>query len=266
MNLKTYKYFGIFLIVLTLIIVISSLFLQITNTGALSRGYGQFDYLYDLAISGVLFSFIVLALGFFPGLFYYRFGKGKSKPNKIIKSAIILKLISLLIMVPVLLLFIIGYFKGWDPLGMGIIFVMTGWPALILYSLGILLLIVCKSQTKSFSFRNTEKIVLLIMLLMILFVGTIVGMAWYEETSRSIEKCDNKQNPKDGDVCHYFFSIERPDLSICEKIRDTYPDGVWWRDRCYTEKAKYYKDISFCDKIMGREVFKENCLEFAQNE
>ena len=258
MNSKVYKYFGIFLIALTFIIVAFALFTQITNTGALSRGYGQFDYLYDVAIEGILFSFVVIILSFFPGLFYYRFGNEKNTPSKLVSSSFILKLISIILFF--LVLVSSTFVGGWD---VWIIGMYIGWTALIIYSIGILLLISYKFQTKKFKLLTPEKIVLSILIIMILIVGIIYGMAIYGENSRSIEKCDSMQNLKDRDVCHYFFSSERPDLAICEKIRDTYDDGIWWRDQCYIKKAEYYKDSSYCDKIKGGDQFKVNCLEVA---
>ena len=263
MNPKIYKIFGIFLIALTLIIIAFALFSQITNTGALSRGYGQFDYLYDVAVEGILFSFIVLILGFFPGLFYYRFGNEKNNPSKLVKFALILKFISAVIMIIIGSIIFFSCIDGCDGLGEGILFVTFGVPALIIYCIGILLLIIHKFQNKNFKLRTPEKVVSLILLIMILIVGIIYAIALYEENSRSLEKCDNKQNPKDRDVCHYFFSSERPDLAVCEKIRDTYSDGIWWRDQCYIRKAQYFKDSSYCEIIQGGEQFKENCLEVA---
>lgn len=263
MNLKIYKSFGIFLITLTFIIIASALFTQITDTGPLTRGYGQFVYIYEIALEGIFFSVIVFILGFFPGLFYYRFGNEKNKPSKIIKSAFILKVISTVIMIFVGSVIFFSCIDGCEMMGEAILFVTFGVPALAIYCISILLLIIYKFKTKNFRLRTPEKIALSVLLLMIIFVGIIFGMALYEENSRSIEKCDSKQNPKDKDVCHYFFSGERPDLAICEKIRDTYSDGVWWRDRCYIRKAQYYKDSTYCDKIKGGERFKENCLEVA---
>lgn len=263
MNPKIYKIFGIFLIVLTFIIVAFAMFSQITNMGALSRGYEQFDYLYDVAIKGIFFSFIVLILGFFPGLFYYRFGNEKNNPSKLVKSAFILKVISAMIMIIIESIIFFSCIDSCDGLGEGILFVTFGVPALIIYCIGILLLIIYKYQNKNLKLRTPEKIVSLILIIMILIVGIIYATALYEENSRSIEKCDNKQNLKDRDVCHYFFSSERPDLAICEKIRDTYSDGVWWRDQCYIRKAQYFKDSSYCENIQGGEQFKENCLEVA---
>lgn len=263
MKPKIYKIFGILLITLTFIIVAFALFSQITNTGALSRGYGQFDYLYDVAIEGAFFSFIVLILGFFPGLFYYRFGNEKNNPSKLVKSAFTLKVISAVIMIIIGSIIFFSCIDGCDGLGEGILFVTFGVPALILYCIGILLLIIYKFQNKNFKLRTPEKVVSLILLVMILMVGIIYAKALYEEGSRSIEKCDSKQNPKDRDVCHYFFSSEKPDLVICEKIRDTYPEGIWWRDQCYIRKARYFKDSSYCENIQGGEQFKESCLKVA---
>ena len=261
MNQKVYKYFGIFLITLTFIIVAFALVAQIMNTGALTRGYGNLDYFVDLAIGGILFSLIVLVLGLFPGLFYYRFGNETNKPSKLVKFAFILKIISAIIIILVSILIFFSCINGCDGLGEGILFVTFGVPALIIYSLGVLLLITFKFKTKNFKLRTTEKIILVILLIMALFVATIYGMALYEENSRSIERCDSKQNQKDKDECHYMFSQERPDLAQCEKIRSE--DSTWWKEQCYLRKAQHYKDTTFCDQIISSETWKANCIDVA---
>lgn len=264
MNQRIYKSFGIFLIVLTFIVIAVTLFSQVTNTDALSRGYGQFDYLYDVAIEGVLFSFVVLILGFFPGLFFYRFGKENNEPSGIVKSALVLQIISAIVMLFVCSIVFFSCVNGCNGIGEGILSAIFGIPALIIYCVGILLLIVYKFKTGNFKLRVPEKFVLLALVLMIIFVGIVYAMALSEDNSRSVEKCDSEQNIKDRDVCHYFLSREKPDLVICEKISDTYSDGIWWKDQCYIAKAQYYKDPSFCAKIKEGEQFKENCLDLTR--
>lgn len=262
MNQRIYKSFGIFLIALTFIVIAVVLFSQIVDTRALSRGYGQFDYLYDIATDGVRFSFIVLILGFFPGLFFYRFGKEITESNKIAKSALVLQMISVIVMLFVGSTVFLSCINGCDGLGEGIFFATFGIPALIIYCIGILLLIIYKFKTGNFKLRVPEKFVLSALLLMILFVGIIYTMALREDNYRSVERCDNKQNVRDKDECHYFLSREKPDLVICEKISDT-SGSIGWKDQCYIAKAQYYKDPSFCAKIQGEQL-KENCLDIAR--
>jgi len=177
MTSKFYKYFGIFLLSLTFIIIILALFFQIIAIKPLTRGYGSFDYFYDLALKGFGFSLIVFILGFFPGLFYYRFGNAENEPNKLVKSAIILKLISTIIMLTIGAMFFFSCINGCDGLGEGILFVTFGIPSLILYSVGILLLILYKFKMKKFKLRTPEKIAIAIITLLGILVGIIYGIA-----------------------------------------------------------------------------------------
>jgi hypothetical protein len=245
------------------------LFSQIKDTHPLTRGYGQFAYLYDLATEGIFVSFIVLVLGFFPGLFYYRIGKEKTNPGSLVELAFILKVVSAVIMIITgSIVFYIYIFSGdRDPIGVLIVVYLGGVIALVVYCIGTLLLIVYKCQTRDFKLGIPEKVVLPILFIMLLIVGVVYGMAIYEKKTRSIEKCDSIKNPIDRDICHYFLSMKRPDLAICEKIRDTYPKGIWWRDGCYRSKAQYFKDPTYCENIQEerfKELCKEQCFEDAR--
>ncbi|MCX6796692.1 MAG: hypothetical protein NTW06_04325 [Candidatus Falkowbacteria bacterium] len=252
MKPKIYKSFGVFLITLTFIIITSVIFYKIAETNIFIKKFGALDFWQTEAIEGILISIAVIIFSFFPGLFYYRFGNEIRESSRIVISAFVLQIL------PIVLI-IIGssyYFYtcrshigGNDTYGIAMLLLIVGVATAIPYGIGILLLIIYKFKTKNFRLQTTEKIVLTILFLILILIGAIFGMEIYEISSRSIEKCDSKRNPKSRDVCHYFLSLERPDLVICEKIRDSYPEGTWRRNECYRRKAQYYKDPSFCDKI-----------------
>jgi len=142
MNSRFVKWFGIFLVTTTFIIIFFALFSQLTDICPLQRGYNQFDYFYDLFVEGILFSLIVFVLGFFVGRFYYKLGKDNKIQTKLIKTALILQLISVIVMLIVIILIFLSCYDGCDMSGEGIFFVTIGIPSLIIYCMGILLLII----------------------------------------------------------------------------------------------------------------------------
>ncbi len=142
MNSRFVKWFGVFLVTTTFIIIFFALFSQLTDICPLQRGYNQFDYFYDLFVEGILFSLIVFVLGFFVGRFYYKLGKDNKIQTKLIKTALILQLISVIVMLIVIILIFLSCYDGCDMFGEGIFFVTIGIPSLIIYCIGILLLII----------------------------------------------------------------------------------------------------------------------------
>jgi len=174
---KNYRYLGIVLISLTFIIIASTLLSQIFSTGALTRGYGSFDYVYDFFLKGVWPSLIVLILGFFPGLFYHRFSDEKDQSNKLVKLAAILKTISLIIMLFAVVTFFFSCITGCDGIGEGIFALMVGIPAVIIYSIGVLLIVIYKFKTKEFKLKMTEKIVITIIIILGILVWVVYKIA-----------------------------------------------------------------------------------------
>lgn len=257
MNSKIYKSFGIFVLVVTFILIAGGLFVHIKDIWIHIYLFGGFDHIFEIALKNILFSTTVFVLGFFPGLFYYRFRKEEHTTNKLIKSALILMIIPLIVMIFVgsALFSRVGVCEG-DPTCEAVLLMISGIPALVIYCIGILLLIIHKFKTKNFKLKTTEKVTtLIVIILMVVFMAAAKGITLYGESPLSIEKCDSLKNPEYRDTCHYNFSRERPDLSICEKIQDSWP-----RDMCYKGKAGYYNDSSYCDKITNS-FFKNGCLK-----
>ncbi len=81
--------------------------------------------------------------------------------------------------------------------------------------------------------------------------------AKYENNSRSVAKCDAKQNMRDRDTCYYFLSKDAPGSAPCEKISGIDSDSIWWKNRCYIAKAQYYKDPAVCSEITGGGIIEE---------
>jgi len=87
MNLKFYKWFGTFLIILTFLPIICFIYLIISSLSAI-----QFSDIYD--VIGILlfipYIVIIFILMFLPGLFYYRVGIEKCESNKLVFSSSII--------------------------------------------------------------------------------------------------------------------------------------------------------------------------------
>lgn len=113
MNPKFYKYFGIVLIVLSILPILSK------TISAFEKAQGE--------ILIAIFFFLGM---FIPGIYYYRFGRQKRRENNLTKSAIILHLIGTI----------------------ALPFVLFFWPLTLLgFSIGSLLLLInwIKSRNKS---------------------------------------------------------------------------------------------------------------------
>lgn len=174
MNKTIYKVFGILLIVLTIVFIASSFFAQISTINTWSGGW--INHLYEIVVKRIFTLILIFIFGFFPGLFFYRFGNENNESIKLVKSAIILQIISLLI---ALFLYIISLScgVGCDSLALiGPMFIL-GIPALILYGIGILFMIIYKFKTRNFKLRLLEKIVLSVLALMLIFVWMIYSNA-----------------------------------------------------------------------------------------
>lgn len=223
MNLKFVKYFGIFLISLSVIITLTAMISQLMETHALTRGYGEIDYFTDVLLEGLGFSFIVFLAGIPTGMFYYRSGKKDEKLKKIPTYALVLQLISFGIMIPVSMILFFRCFNGCEGLGEGLMFLFFGIPALVIYCIGIILLIINRIFNKGFILQKQEKIFLLILLGIGLFMGSFLMYAL--EKSKILNfNCENAKN----------------------------------RDWCYTEEASYKKDSKFCENISDSRM-KEAC-------
>lgn len=101
MNSKVYKYFGLVLIILSSIVILISLptiFYSLAVPEWASLGVFFILLMLSPIIVSVLF-------GLFPGIYYYKFGKQNKKDNSLIKTALLLKMISLIL---VILIFIIS--------------------------------------------------------------------------------------------------------------------------------------------------------------
>lgn len=258
------KYFGLLLIVGGII----SSFISLFFNGLYIDRYTRIIKINPDLSFGILISITIILTTFFIGKYLYKTGKIEKtstnlKINKFVKIAVILFVASILI-IPVLFFvtFIIAGPSMGDGWALMYVFAFGVVPAMIMSGIAIILLII-----HWYKFKTTSgKFALSALAIMIISFGTVYAKALYDGNPRSVEQCDRKQNIRDRDVCHYFLSGKKPDLAICEKISDTYPDGIWWRGQCYIAKAQYYKDSSFCDKIKGRakERFKEICLDFAR--
>lgn len=123
----SYKIFGIVLMALTFPAVIFA---------AIAAGGDPVEW--------VVLVLPVFALGFFPGLFFYRQGKEMLEPGKLVKYARRLMIIGLAIMLFAFSVFFIACLGSCDPLGVGLFAITIGTPGLVLYCVGVLLLIVHK--------------------------------------------------------------------------------------------------------------------------
>ncbi len=137
MNKKIYKLFGIILMLVTFVFVLTSL----------SNGYIQYTGdLYNFSIHVIYLLIFIFIFGFFPGLFFYRFGNENNESNKLIKSALILQIISITL---VLFSYIVSLFSS-GPYAPIVPLYFFGIPASIIYGIGILLMLIYKFQTKNF--------------------------------------------------------------------------------------------------------------------
>jgi len=223
MNLKFVKYFGISLISLSVMIILVAMTAQIIDNRALTRGYGKIDYFADVLFEGLGFSVVVFLAGIPTGIFYYRSGKKDEKLQKIPMWALILQLISFGIMIPVSLLLFFSCFNGCDGLGEGLMFLFFGIPALTIYCIGIILLIINRILNKGFILQKQE----------IFFFLILLGMGFTM-----------------GSFLLYALEKSRTLNFDCEKAKN--------RDWCYTEEASYKEDPKLCENIINLRM-KEDC-------
>lgn len=173
MNLKTYKGFGIFLMILTIIVVLGIMFNQVSDTKPLTRGYDQFDYVWEIVIGGFLSSILVFILGFYPGLFYYRFGRDEKKDSGLVKFGFWLSIIAGVLIILVSIPIFFSCINGCDGLGEGILFFTVAIPALIIYCIGVILLIVYKFKEGNWKFQLVEKISFGVIILLLILSGIV---------------------------------------------------------------------------------------------
>lgn len=177
MNTNVYKGFGIFLMIFTFVVIFSIMFNHISDTRPLNKGYDQFDYIWEIVIGGILSSILVFVLGFYPGLFYYRFGKYEKKDSNLVKFGFWLSIMAGILIILVSTLIFFSCIGGCDGLGEGILFFMIAIPALIIYSIGILLLIIFKFKKGNWKFQLVEKISFGIIILLLILSGIVYFIA-----------------------------------------------------------------------------------------
>jgi hypothetical protein len=181
---RNYSIFGIFLMVMTFIVMAVALAVQLADVGVLARGYGAFDYLYEVAMGGIFFSAAVLLLGYFPGLFFYRYGREGRTPSKLVKAAFRLQATALILAIVVAAgLYFSCVLKRCDGFGEVLLAVMVGGAALVIYCFGLVLLMIYKAKNSSLTLKRPETMALQILAAMLLFVGIICGLAPFMETS-----------------------------------------------------------------------------------
>ena len=173
MNLKVYKGFGIFLMILTFIIILVIMFNYISETKPLTRGYDQFGYIWEVVIKGILSSILVFILGFYPGLFYYRLGRDRKKDLGLVKSALIINFVAIFFVI--IFAFSAIYILSIESDPLALIGPMTFFliPALIIYSISILLLIIYKFKYGNWIFQLVEKVSFGIIILLLIIIGIV---------------------------------------------------------------------------------------------
>lgn len=239
MNLKFVKYFGVFLISLSVIIILIAIVSQLMETRALTRGYGQIDYFSDVLFEGLGFSIIVFLAGIPTGMFYYRSGKKDEKLKKIPTYALVLQLISFGIMIPVLMILFFICFNGCDGLGEGLMLLFFGIPALVIYCIGIILLIINRIFNKGFILQKQEKIFLLIFL----GIGVITGSFFFYALEKSKTINFNCEKAKNRDLCYAEEASYKEDPKFCENISDSrMEDDCVNHFRIIESKNKLYND------------------------
>jgi hypothetical protein len=144
MNSKLLKVIGIAWIVIAIILSVIVVYEQATSTGALTRGYGEIDYYYDLLVSGFGVAALILIFGFLPGVYYYKLSKRKKQEKSIsISGWLALVALVIFIIIQVIIQYQV-YVKGvYDGLGLGLFLLFFGiWPGGILYGIALIILIV----------------------------------------------------------------------------------------------------------------------------
>lgn len=176
MNLRVYKGFGIFLIIFTSLVILSIMSIQISNTTLLTRDY--FDYLWEIAVEGFLPSILVFILGFYPGIFYYRFGRDEKEHSGLVRLGFWLNIVAVILIVLVSITMLISCINGCSGLGEGVLFVMVAIPALIIYCISLVLLIIYKFKEGNWKFLLVEKISFGIIILLLIVSGIVyyIGM------------------------------------------------------------------------------------------
>ena len=157
MNSKTYKYFGLALIILSSIIILESLSSLLFIFLLPSEIFFSTEILFVLLmpLSQIVFS---LLLGFFPGIFYYKFGKQNKKDNGLIKTALFLNAISLILIILAFIIVFILAFTSFNEYGAtagalfsGFLFLAISIIPSIAYAIGIILLTIYASKNKSYN-------------------------------------------------------------------------------------------------------------------
>ena len=145
MNNQTYRWIGLFIIIFTFLLIATTLIPKVMDMRAITRGYAQLDYVYDVVVKGIFPSIVCFILGFFPGLFYYKFGKEKKHESILIKWAGIMHLIALILFGLYILNFIyINYLIREDTLALIGPAFLFAVPALVIYLIGVVLLVINK--------------------------------------------------------------------------------------------------------------------------
>ena len=133
MNPKVYKYFGLGMKLISIVILIMSLLDIILFTKYAGFASALFDPL-------ILLGLILFCALFFPGRYYYKFEKQNKKDDGLIKASLILIIICMLILA--LSFFVIAPQAG-DPIGAGLTFLaIATMIALPIYIVGIVALII----------------------------------------------------------------------------------------------------------------------------
>jgi hypothetical protein len=141
MESKFIKGIGIALIVIAIILVIGVILNSALSTGAITRGYDQFDYVYDLFFGGIVPAILFFVFGFLPGLFYYKFGKAGNKSN-LVSWAAWLMIIAVVAMA-LAMLTSMAIQDEW-----GLLILLAMWPCGIAYATALILLITHKFKSK----------------------------------------------------------------------------------------------------------------------
>ncbi|MDD9953089.1 MAG: hypothetical protein OXR66_02030 [Candidatus Woesearchaeota archaeon] len=130
------KYIGVLLL---LTCVLFTMHLCIDPLSKLfNRGYVSDDFIAP---------FISFVLLFFPGWFFYTFERKQREFTTLVRAATICVLVAMAIVL-MGLLFILIAMHPYEGLAVGVVIMLAGTPALIIYSLGLVLLIVNWYRTR----------------------------------------------------------------------------------------------------------------------
>lgn len=149
MESQSIKNWGLFLLIVGLIAGVSTIISGIVS----NLGVPSPDRAYEMFF-GVLWGVLVLVVSVLPGYAYFKIGQAKQEVNKLITTGLWLKLISVFgfIIGVVIAYFAVLILRGVTihPADSGIVFAyiffMIAFPALALYGLGLLLLIIGKMR------------------------------------------------------------------------------------------------------------------------